>query len=167
MLPVGPQVLPVGHQVLPVGHQVLPVGPLPPIILPPPPFPISKHCTVYNELYLPTRKFSSPQKLKCDCDCIYRREDWKGTGWYRITGGAGTQLADFVVDKKHCGTGATGWMEGGHPTVSQGEVTRTVNFNYFGNEAFKTTRIRVINCYTHYVYYLEDTPECYLGYCTA
>ena len=59
-----------------------------------------------------------------------RSADWKGAGWYRITGGAGTQLADFVVDKKHCGTGATGWMEGGHPTVSQGEVTRTVNFNH-------------------------------------
>ena len=95
----------------------------------------------------------------------HRSEDWKGTGWYRITGGAGTQLADFEVHENHCGTHATGWMAGGHPTVSQGEVTRTVNFNS-EHGAWKT-RIRVINCYTHYVYYLKDMPTCSLGYCTA
>ena len=96
-----------------------------------------------------------------------RSEDWKGRGWYRITGGAGTQLADFVVDKDHCGTGGTGWMEGGHPTVSQGEVTRTVNFAFTNSKRAWQTRIRVINCHTHFVYYLEQAPSCTLGYCTA
>ena len=43
--------------------------------------------------------------------------DWKGAGWYRITGGAGTKLADFVVAIQRCGTDASGWMSGGHPTV--------------------------------------------------
>ena len=83
--------------------------------------------------------------------------DWKGAGWYRITGGAGTKLADFPVAKKHCGTYVSGWMRGGHPTVFQGEVTRTV----------WNIRIKVINCNTHYVYYLEEVPHCVLGYCTA
>ena len=83
--------------------------------------------------------------------CHNRRSvDWKGAGWYRITGGAGTKLADFVVAEKHCGTGSSGtgsgWMEGGHPTVFQGMVTRTVNFM-----AMDTRSIKVINCNTHYV----------------
>ena len=86
-----------------------------------------------------------------------RSVDWKGAGWYRITGGAGTKLADFPVTKKHCGTYVSGWMRGGHPTVFQGEVTRTV----------WNIRIKVINCNTHYVYYLEEVPHCVLGYCTA
>ena len=93
--------------------------------------------------------------------------DWKGAGWYRITGGAGTKLADSVVAHNHCGTYATGWMAGGHPTVAAGEVTRTVNFNWDGNSAWQTRSIRVINCNTHYVYYLEETPVCHLAYCTA
>ena len=37
-----------------------------------------------------------------------RSVDWKGAGWYRITGGAGTKLADFDVDYHHCGTYASG-----------------------------------------------------------
>ena len=94
--------------------------------------------------------------------------DWKGAGWYRITGGAGTKLADFVVDIQKCGTDASGWMSGGHPTVFQGEVTRTVNFNYHRNSGGRwRISIRVINCNTHYVYYLEEVPHCVLGYCTA
>ena len=99
-----------------------------------------------------------------------RSVDWKGAGWYRITGGAGTKLADFVVAKLHCGTRASGWMggsAGGHPTVFQGEVTRTVNFNWASKLAWWTSSIKVINCNTHYVYYLDNTYGCLLGYCTA
>ena len=98
----------------------------------------------------------------------HKSDDWKGAGWYRITGGAGTKLADFDVANYHCGTVASGWMVGGHPTVFQGEVTRTVNFNYhriFGGSWRRS--IKVINCNTHYVYYLEEAPQCLLGYCTA
>ena len=37
------------------------------MILHPPPFPISKHCTVYNELYSPTRMFRAPpEPMRCD-----------------------------------------------------------------------------------------------------
>ena len=90
----------------------------------------------------------------------------KGAGWYRITGEAGTKLIDSPVDKNHCGTHATGWLSGGHPTVDEGEVARTVNFNYNGNSALWSADVKVVNCNTHYVYYLVDTPTCSLGYCT-
>ena len=66
-----------------------------------------------------------------------------------------------VVDPRHCGNWVTGSMAGGHlkasglgnltrghPTISRGQVTRTVNFNWMGNSAWKTRRIRVINSCT-------------------
>ena len=96
----------------------------------------------------------------------HKSDDWKGAGWYRITGGAGTKLADFEVANYHCGTVASGWMVGGHPTVFQGEVTRTINFNWVNKGRWKSS-VKVINCNTHYVYYLEEAPQCLLGYCTA
>ena len=92
--------------------------------------------------------------------------DWKGPGWYRITGEAGTKIVDSPVDKDHCGTDATGWLSGGHPTVAEGEVARTVNFNWGSNTASWSATVKVVNCNTHYVYYLVDTPNCHLGYCT-
>ena len=131
-----------------------------------------RQCFEYNELNSPTRKSTASKGNFCDdsnsnSKTIKTSHDWKGAGWYRITGGAGTKLADSVVDKLHCGTYATGWMAGGHPTVAAGEVTRTVNFNWDGNSAKWTKSIKVINCNTHYVYYLEETPHCRLAYCTV
>merc|ERR1712038_669907 len=129
---------------------------------------LPRQCSEYNELNSPTRKSTASQGETCDKSSHSNTSnDWKGAGWYRITGGAGTKLADSVVDKLHCGTRATGWMAGGHPTAAAGEVTRTVNFNWDGNSAWQTRSIRVINCNTHYVYYLEETPVCRLTYCTA
>jgi len=107
-------------------------------------------CLNYKELNSPTRKSTSPTtSYKCDDRSLSR--DWKGTGWYRITGGAGTQLADTLVPQSHCGTARTGSLTGGHPTVEQGEVTRTVNFNWNGNPAHFKRSVRVINCGSYYV----------------
>ena len=39
------------------------------------------------------------------------------------------RLVDSEVDEFHCGTLATGWLSGGHPTVAEGEVDRIVNFH--------------------------------------
>ena len=32
-------------------------------------------------------------------------------------GPAGTQLSEGIVDTYHCGTSATGWLNGTHPTI--------------------------------------------------
>merc|ERR1719204_1108674 len=123
-------------------------------------------CLNYKELNSPTRKSTSPTRsYKCDDQSLSR--DWKGTGWYCITGGAGTQLADTLVPQSHCGTARTGSLTGGHPTVEQGEVTRTVNFNWDGNPADNKRTIRVINCGPYFVYYLVTVAGCNDGYCTV
>ena len=69
-------------------------------------------CFVYKELYSPTRK--STHGPGNACDKINNKDasnDWRGKGWYRITGQAGSKLADSRVGPNHCGTAATGiWM---------------------------------------------------------
>ena len=124
----------------------------------------SNGCSTYKELNSTTRKFTNV-KHGGHCDRRLQR-DWQGSGWYRITGEAGTKLIDSPVVNYHCGTSATGWLAGGHPTVEEGEVDRSVNFNYDGDFAKWSARVKVLNCSSHYVYYLQDTPECNLGYCT-
>jgi len=130
----------------------------------------AQQCFNYKELNSPTRKryFSTPSNgYHCDNLRHGHTRDWKGAGWYRITGGAGTQLADTQVPVRHCGTRMTGSLTGGHPSVEQGEVTRTVNFNWDGSPAWTKTTINVINCGPYYVYYLVETPVCSNGYCTV
>ena len=94
--------------------------------------------------------------------------DWKGDGWYRITGQAGTKIIDSPVDIEHCGADATGWLSGGHPSPGEGVVARTVCFNYHGDDCLWEADVRVLNCNNAYfVYYLIDTHAgCNLGYCT-
>ena len=126
----------------------------------------SVHCLDYKELNSPTRKSTYSSASRTYCDNSAHSRDWKGTGWYRVTGGAGTQLADTLVPVRHCGSHRTGSLTGGHPSVGQGEVTRTVNFNWNGNPADNKRTIRVINCGPYFVYYLVTVAGCYDSYCT-
>ena len=110
----------------------------------------------------------------------YRQRDWKGPDWYRIVGEAGSKLAEAPVNMYRCGVYSPGWLYGGHPTVSEGEVVRFVNFVWkgiyvidyygspYGSNAYVSSSIKVINCNNEYfVYYLNDVPHGYgAGYCT-
>ena len=124
-------------------------------------------CFVYKELYSPTRKSTHGSGSACDStsSSASTSNDWRGAGWYRITGQAGYKLADSRIAPSHCGTAAAGWLTGGHPTVAQGEVARTVKFEWTDGKERKAV-IKVMNCGKHYVYHLAQTPQCTLGYCT-
>ena len=63
-----------------------------------------------------------------------------------------------------CGTAATGWMNGAHPTVAQGKVTRKVCYHW-GRCCYWSNNIEVVNCGLFYVYKLSRPPQCTLGYC--
>ena len=126
-------------------------------------FTINTHvCLSYKELNSLTRR--STYGLGSYCDNRISR-DWKGPGWYRVTGEAGTKLVDTPAVEKHCGTYATGWLSGGHPTVAEGEAYRTVNFSWGGDTASWSATVKVVNCNTHYVYYLKEN-SCTSGDCT-
>ena len=88
------------------------------------------------------------------------------SGWYRFGGGAGIKMPTSCVPKNRCGTRATGWMNGAHPTVSDGKVTRKVCYNWDGNCCNWSNNIEVVNCGRYYVYKLSrPSAGCNLRYC--
>ena len=67
--------------------------------------------------------------------------------------------------ENRCNTQAPGWMNGGHPTVAEGPVSRQVCFHW-GNCCSWPQNIKVRNCGSYYVYHLSGgTPGCQLRYC--
>jgi hypothetical protein len=69
------------------------------------------------------------------------------------------------VSKYRCGTSATGWMNGAHPTVANGKVTRKVCYSWAGNCCNWSNNVEVVNCGQYYVYKLSPSPDCNLRYC--
>jgi len=131
---------------------------------------LPSQCLNYKVLNSPTRRSTYTLQSPAYCDkssFSHTHSDWKGAGWYRVTGEAGTQLADTQVpSRKFCGTQATGSLIGGHPSVQQGEVNRAVHFNLDSDSAWRTTTVRVINCGSYYVYHLSEVSTCSSSYCT-
>ncbi len=57
-------------------------------------------------------------------------------------------------------------MNGTHPTVSQGKVTREVCYTYSDDCCALSNNIEVVNCGQYYVYKLSQPPYgCYVRYC--
>ncbi|CAH3133146.1 unnamed protein product [Porites lobata] len=52
-----------------------------------------------------------------------------GPGWFRFQGSSGTRMATSCTSYLRCGTHCSGWLYGGHPSVTDGQATRTVYFN--------------------------------------
>ena len=88
-----------------------------------------------------------------------------GPGWFRFEGSAGTRMPTSCPPVERCNTYSTGWLNGGHPTVADGLVTRTVCFTIIVTAV--TANVSVRNCGSYYVYYLSGTPNnyCYLRHC--
>ena len=93
------------------------------------------------------------------CDDLYT------AGWYRFQGASGDQIPDACVPIRRCGTLAPGWLNGTHPTVQDGVVTRPVCYHWSNNCCRWSNTIKVRNCSGYYVYELQRTPTCPLRYC--
>ena len=100
---------------------------------------------------------------------------WKGNRWYRFQAPAGTRLLEkppkfSSTNEGTCGTHVTGWVNGHHPTNPGDLVVRKICFKNGGSHKYncgykgqRTVKIR--HCGSYFVYYLTDTPSCYLRYC--
>ena len=93
----------------------------------------------------------------------------KLSGWYRFSGGAGTQMAEACPKIYSCSTNSSGWLNGTHPTGAEGIVQRKVCFlqrvsQFYTDCCNQTKNISVRNCGAFYVYRL-DPPDCYSRYC--
>ena len=138
--------------------------------------PLPTQCTEYRELDSFTRNTITPggelsnlcgSASYCYDDTRYSNAhpDWSGDGYYRFTGAAGTRLAESGGDGSlyhKCGTGYGGYLDGGHPGVGEGEVSRTVLFDDSNGGHTYTRDITVTNCGEYFVYKLLSTP---CGYC--
>ena len=92
------------------------------------------------------------------------------TEWYRFVGDAGTQISTSCIPRDDtnilkCSTHGVSWLNGAHPSVSEGAVTRTVCFSWNGDCCFHQKDIKVINCGLFYIYKLVSTSACNHRYC--
>ena len=123
-------------------------------------FSISE-CQNYGSLNSYTRKITYSYSIGSYCDSGI------GPGWFRFERSAGTRMPTSCPPINRCGTHATGWLNGGHPTVADGQVSRQVCFHWTLGCCYWSTNIKVRNCGSYYVYYLNGTPgtACSLRYC--
>lgn len=95
----------------------------------------------------------------------YLCDDQLGPGWFRFRGAAGTRMPTSCPPTHRCNAHVPGWLNGGHPSVADGTVTRQVCFHWNSDCCYKTTNIQLRNCGSFYVYFFNGTPWCYLRYC--
>ena len=89
-------------------------------------------------------------------------------GWYRFVGAAGTKMPTTRVPAYRCGTDWSGWLDGAHPTVQDGEVQMKVCFNNRLSElpvCKYSTTIFVKNCGSYFICKLHHPPGCDSRYC--
>ena len=118
---------------------------------------VADPCHHYKNLTDANRKISyeTPDGL-CDSQLL--------EGWYRFEGAAGTKMPTTHVSAYSCGTDWSGWLDGAHPTVEDGEVQRTVCFSDRSTGCQHSINIFVKNCGSYFIYKLYP-PNCASRYC--
>jgi len=118
---------------------------------------VAVECTSYSSLTSGDRKTTYITKVyQCNTNL---------NGWYRFQGAAGTRMPTSCPPVDRSDTFATGWLNGGHPTVADGKITRQACFHWNSNCCTWSTNIEVRNCGSFYVYRFSGTPTCSLRYC--
>ncbi|XP_067310863.1 uncharacterized protein [Pseudorasbora parva] len=120
-------------------------------------------CYNYNVLDDPWRATNNQYSSKIMCDTAV---SWDG--WYRLfIRGQSSQMPDTCVDQYSCGTYVPLWLNGGHPTVEDGVVTRDVCGHWSNNCCyFQSNPIQVKACPgDYYIYKFVHPTSCSLAYC--
>ena len=124
---------------------------------------LPSECSSYQILNDATRNHKSGSGGNCDSPGY--SGEWNGEGWYRMMHPAGTKITEQPPPRNHCGTQATGWLNGSHPSQPGESVSREVCFNYHNGKCQWKINITVTNCIGHFVYHLPKTPNCAYRYC--
>ncbi|XP_032692060.1 pancreatic secretory granule membrane major glycoprotein GP2 [Lontra canadensis] len=116
-------------------------------------------CQNYTHLDEPSRSTEYTGKGQlCDRDM---------NGWYRFVGDGGVRLPETCVPAYRCKTDAPMWLNGTHPTIEEGIVSRTACAHWSSNCCLWKTEVQVKACLGEFhVYRLQGTPKCNLRYCT-
>ncbi|XP_036420918.1 uncharacterized protein LOC118804533 [Colossoma macropomum] len=119
-------------------------------------------CNKYTSLDQPWRANNETGLNICD-------RDFNWNGWYRLFYyGMNIRLSESCVSTFRCGTYYTLWLNGPHPQIEDGVVTRQVCVNAGGDCcSFGSTSIKVKTCPGNYsVYKLVSPSYCNMAYCT-
>ncbi|XP_078521220.1 uromodulin-like [Lissotriton helveticus] len=104
--------------------------------------------------------------------------DYYFYGWYRFTGSGGVRMPETCVEPYRCNTAAPVWLNGIHPAVEDGIVSRTACASWYDwwywwyfsySCCVWSSTVQVRQCPAgFYVYKLQSTPQgqCTLSYCT-
>ena len=124
---------------------------------------VARSCSNYYVLEGFDRNVANTDQknLRCDQRNLSPYHDY----WYRFKGAAGIRMPTFCVPTRRCGTHAPGWLNGSHPSVREGVVTRRVCYHWGSNCCNWENDIQIQNCGAFYVYRLVKPPQCYLRYC--
>ena len=116
-------------------------------------------CMNYQSLTDGTRKYDYiTANSKCD-DTL--------NGWYRFQGAAGTKMVTTCPPMSRCDTTLPVWLNGDHPTVADGKVTRQFCIHIAGNCCYNSINIRVKNCGSYFIYQLHYPGRCNARYCST
>ena len=123
-------------------------------------------CTSYRQLSDSDRRTSHVLSGSPKCDNSLPVP----VGWYRFTGGAGTQMATSCPRRNRCQTRATGWMQGDLPSTPGTVYNRTVCFSWslFGRKrgcCISKLNIKVKRCSGGFYVYELPRTNCDWRYC--
>ena len=140
-------------------------------------------CRKYKTLRESWRKITgygpSTGNGKYNCDLPRNGGGGIKEGWHRFSGAAGTHLPTNRLNsgsgvKEVCGTSIVAWIDGSHPTIYDGVVSRDFCFEWTTGPCQYTVRSEVKTCpdpknpgETFYVYKLKYPPgiTCNWAYC--
>ena len=93
----------------------------------------------------------------CDKAGRWESPDWHGSGWYRMKEPAGTRMPESDPGGDHCGTSASIWFNGTHPTAI-GETIQGISCaSHFRGSCYAREFIKIKNCGSFYLYYLPNS----------
>ena len=124
---------------------------------------LADNCYNYTNLTESDRKsnYRTPLNGPSRCD----KELINIGGWHRFVGDAGTKMPTTRVPAYRCGTDWSGWLDGAHPTVEDGEVLRDVCGSDRSTGCQLTLKISVKNCGSYFIYKLLGPKICPMRYC--
>ena len=130
-------------------------------------------CKNYIVLNDRTRNINYGRGTKCDRKGYSTKINGKSDQWYRFQAPAGNKLPDKPPSGYKCGTYATGYLTGGHPTKAGQVVSRKVCFSFGGHKCYwkasgyknSPVTVKVTHCGTFFVYQLPYAPGCHSRYC--
>ena len=121
-------------------------------------------CYAYGSLTDVYRRYSNGYS------CCYSPYDDSSTlpsGWYRISGSAGTELYSSVITTtSRCGASYPGYFNGTFPSTAGALSTGNVCFYTGSTCGYSLSPISVLNCSGFYIFYLRSTSSTSYKYCT-